>query len=89
MAMERKFPHIKPKQKNCAERKGTNTKILGFGAFRKKMVYIKPIMVKAKVAIHDNFRIPNRMTNVPFKNVDSPMEMANPAKMYGKTSFKL
>ena len=61
--------------------------MLGFGEFKNKMEYKMAITQKAIVAISESFRIPKRITKVPFKKVERPMEMANPAKMYGNISL--
>ena len=55
--------------------------MLGLGEFKYKKEYSRATEQNTMVAIKDSFRIPKRMTKVPFKKVESPMEMAKPAKI--------
>ena len=87
MAMERKFPHIKPKQKNCKERNPINIATSGFPEFQNNSTYINATLLNMESAVKESLRIPNFNTRVPFKKVDKPMDTDKPAKINGKASF--
>src|SRR6056297_237619 len=81
MAIERILPQTKPKQKNNDAKKTNKIGKPGFGLPKNNIVYNNATAVKSNKAYSASFRIPKRITKVPFKNVEHPIDMANPAKM--------
>ncbi len=87
MAIERKFPHRNPIHRNWKNKNATKTTTLGLGLFQNKNTYNSEMTQKAESAANESFRIPKRITKVPFKKVEIPTETASPAKIKGKDSF--
>jgi hypothetical protein len=81
IAIERILPQTNPKQKNNDAKKKSKIGKLGLSFPKNNTTYVAATKVKSINAYKANFRIPKRNTNVPFKNVEKPMEIANPAKI--------